>query len=44
MLKELLALIEKLKSLARTGFHGSVTINFAHGVPKKVKTELTEDL
>lgn len=44
MIKELVTLIAKLQALVKTGFHGSVTIHFANGVPKKVKTELSEDL
>jgi hypothetical protein len=44
MIKELVTLIAKLTALTKSGFHGSVTIHFANGCPKKVKTELSEDL
>lgn len=27
-----------------TKFHGKITIHFAHGVPKKVETNLVEDV
>lgn len=38
------ALVEKLTKLIRDKFHGKITIHFAHGVPKKLVTEQTEDI